>query len=124
MLILLLLMFALPANAAYTAAAGLCDTLAGHVQTCSFFGHHSHPHLADHLDSAHAHQTTDKDSTKTPGCDHNHTHAHPLFSVLLPTLPQLHAPMAPLTTAAPATDSFVSALPARLERPPRSALTT
>lgn len=120
--ILLLLMISLPVNAAYTAAAGVCDSMAGHVQSCTIFGHHNHAHAHDH----HGHDapgeettTTTTTAVKTAGCDHNHTHAHPLFSVMLPALPRLQLPAAPMAVIALPAAAFVSATPARLERPPR-----
>lgn len=118
--ILLLLMISLPVNAAYTAAAGVCDSVAGHVQSCTIFGHHSYAHAHDH----HGHDAPDAEKTastavKTAGCDHNHTHAHPLFSVMLPALPGFRLPAAPMAVIALPAAAFVSATPARLERPPR-----
>ncbi|SMB28999.1 exported protein of unknown function [Sterolibacterium denitrificans] len=126
LLILLLLMVALPVNAAYAAAAGVCDSIAGHVQSCTFFGHHTHVHEQER----HEHHGHDVQSEETPAsapvqaaaCDHNHTHAHPLFSVMLPAPLKLQSPAQPGAGIELPAAAFISAPPTRLERPPQSLL--
>ncbi|MDP1653186.1 MAG: hypothetical protein Q8L56_10745 [Rhodocyclaceae bacterium] len=113
-LIALLLAIAIPFNAAYAAGAGVCDVLEGQARHGEHLGHHSHAHDHEHGEVA----NTDP---AQPGSDHNHSHAHPLLSWMLPAQVGIHLPVG--VSAAPPLPAkrFVSATPARLERPPRAA---
>lgn len=109
----LLLALAIPFNAAFAAAAGVCDVMEGQAQHGTHLGHHSHAH-------DHAHDETTNTDSDPSGSDHNHSHAHPLFSWMLPTPVGINLPL-PLGTAVPhPAKRFVSATPSRRERPPRA----
>ena len=125
MLILSLLMLVLPLNTSWAAIAGVCDKLDGHEQLCSWWGHHGDDHERHHDHAQNTMQETLQvqqlaaANENSASCDHGH--AHPLFSVILPALPKLHFyAEIELVLSLPAA-TFVSAVPARLERPPRLA---
>lgn len=95
----------------------MCDALEGKAPHGEHVGHHSH--AADH---AQTHDDTDPEvpgNSQQGGADHNHSHAHPLLSWLVPVdlalpLPQMTGKGVSLPPL-----GFVSSLPHRLERPPR-----
>lgn len=111
-LLALLLAFVIPFNAACAAGVGICDVLEGHNLHGEHPGHHEHAHdngqdRADHSDPA------------QPASDHNHSHEHPVFSWVLPA-PVAIAPSPDGGVTLPLPPSrFASAIPPRLERPPR-----
>ncbi len=114
-LTILLLVFVIPLNAAYAAGAGLCDFFGEGSGHGAHVGHHTHDH--DHA----AYDGTDHEAPQ-PGSDHNHTHAHPLLSWMLPAPIDLHFPSA-IGSRIPLMDQrFASAIPPLLERPPRFVL--
>jgi hypothetical protein len=109
----LLLALLIPFNAAFAAGVGICDVLEGHAPHGEHLGHHAHTHDHDH-------GGTTNDEVPLPG-DHFHPHAHPTFSSLLPTLADIAFPAGASVLPAWPTDRYRSAIPTRLERPPRTA---
>lgn len=113
-LILLLFVIAIPFNAVHAAGAGLCDVLGEEGGHGGHVGHHVH--------DAHDHDDSANTDPAQPGSDHNHTHAHPLLSWMLPAPVGVH-PVVVANTAPPWPDeNFVSALAVPLDRPPRHAV--
>ncbi|MBI5899531.1 MAG: hypothetical protein HZB40_09930 [Rhodocyclales bacterium] len=110
----LLLAIAIPFNAAFAAAAGVCDALENAPLHGAHFGHHGHAHDHDHDAPA----TPDP---AQPGSDHNHSHVHPLFSPMPPAAIVIHRPIAAGVAPPLPDDAYVSALSHRLDRPPRPA---
>jgi hypothetical protein len=97
-------------NAANAAVVGVCDALEHKPGHAAHFLHHSHADSDDHTGKA------------TPFGEHQHNHAHPGFSTILPN----SIGVLPLTVectliAAPA-EIFVSAPITLLDRPPRATL--
>ncbi|MBI4741152.1 MAG: hypothetical protein HY777_06305 [Betaproteobacteria bacterium] len=120
----LLLAVAIPFNAAFAVAAGWCDEL----QHAAHPGHHVHVHDHEHgndsNDSGRAAGDVGQDGSagsKQKADGHHHSHVHPVFSTMLPAPVGLNLPVAPDAPLAPAAETFISAIPPRLERPPRSA---
>jgi hypothetical protein len=115
-LLTLLLVLAIPFNAAYAVGTGLCDALEGNVAHGEHFGHHAHAHDHDH-----EHEAASGNDLPQPGSDHHHAHVHPVLSWALsvPVAP----PFQPANNATPPplTSRFTSAILPGLERPPRHA---
>lgn len=116
-----LLAILLSLNAAYAAAAGVCNVLEHTLGHAEHFVHHSHEHGDDHI---HDNPPVDPNgSGKMPTLgDHHHDHAHPSFFSILPDI----IGVMPLTEGSlmvviPAS-IFVSAPQALLDRPPRVTL--
>lgn len=112
--LLFLLTIVLSLNAAYAASVGICDALEQKQGHASHIGHHSHEHGDDHD----APPTGADDAGKT----HNHDHAHPSFSSILPSIVNV-IPLSgySLQFATPAA-TFVSAPPVLIEHPPKATL--
>ncbi|MDO8958611.1 MAG: hypothetical protein Q7U85_02635 [Rhodocyclaceae bacterium] len=115
----LLLAVLIPFNAAFAAVTAL--------QHAAHPDHHvhvlDHAHDDDRVGNVGQHnvgQDSAVDSTQQAS-DHHHAHVHPVFSLLLPALGGLNLPI--VTGAQPprSAETFSSALPSRLERPPRAA---
>ena len=102
LLLTLLLTLLIPFNAAFAATSGICDALEGKGQHGSHPGHHSHEH-GDDASNELAAATGGVSEPTGHSEDHHHFHAHALFA-----------------PARPRARDFVSVLPARLERPPRT----
>lgn len=109
----LLLAIAIPFNAAFAAAAALCDTEASHATHSWHMGHHDHGH--DHGSSGNS-----KDTQSTG--DGHHTHAHPTFSSVLSVSLDYKVMAGNDVRHAEPVGGLVSAPPSRLERPPRNIL--
>lgn len=123
LILTLLLVVAIPFNAAFAAAAAWCDEL----QHATHPGHHVHVHDHEHgndsdRDSAAGDVVQDGGAgSKQKAGGHHHSHVHPVFSTMLPAPVGLNLPVAPGAPLALAAENFISAIPPRLERPPRSA---
>lgn len=111
----ILLAVLIPFNAAFAAVTALQHAV--HPD--------HHVHLLDH---AHDCEVTvgnvGQDGVADPAeqaNDHHHSHVHPVFSLILPTAAGLDLLI--VTGAQPprSAETFSSALPSRLERPPRAA---
>lgn len=115
-------------NAAYAAGSDVCDALDAGTSESSVapnsehgehFGHHLHDH--QHTPDADAKSAPADPAAQTAHADH--CHPHQCFTSVIPgevTLPTLAGHQ--LLPVGPR-DQFVSVPPARLERPPRAALT-
>jgi hypothetical protein len=119
LLLTLLLTLLIPFNAAFAATSGICDALEGKGQHGSHPGHHSHEH-GDDASNELAAATGGVSEPTGHSEDHHHFHAHALFAVMLSTPPGLTPPPTSTAPARPLARDFVSVLPARLERPPRT----
>ncbi|MDP2794722.1 MAG: hypothetical protein Q8O25_11715 [Sulfurisoma sp.] len=113
----------IPFNAAFAAAAGICDAMEGQPRHAVHLGHHAHAN--DH----HDHDDADTADNVDPGgtsdssqraSEHSHSHVHPLFSSMLSAPIGLNLPIATSAPPPPSAETFVSAIPSQLERPPRA----
>lgn len=106
-------------NAAYTAAAGICDVLEHSSNHAAHFGHHSHEHSDDRAVQP---AGQDKGDKVSPVGNQHHDHADPGFSSILPgiiaVLPQTGCSLQIAASAS----TFVSAQQVLLDRPPRATL--
>jgi len=106
-------------NAAYTAAAGICDVLEHSSNHAAHFGHHSHEHSDDRAVQPAGQNKGDK---VPPVSNQHHDHVHPGFSSILPCI----ISVMPLAGCSPqvayTVSTFVSAQQALLDRPPRATL--
>lgn len=104
-------------NSAYAAAESICDVL-DHAQSHTpHFAHYSGEHPNDH-DAPPA----DSDGTDKAPAVGDHHHVHPGFSILLPDSVGMMPSGGSSSLISAVTDTFVSALQMRLDRPPRAAL--
>jgi ABC-type Zn2+ transport system substrate-binding protein/surface adhesin len=105
-------------NAAYTASVGVCGAMEHSTSHAEHFGHHQHHHSDDH-DHGHDDQSANADESVS---DHHHNHVHPGFSTILPDSIGIAPLIDGSITVANLTETFVSAPPTLLERPPRNTL--
>ncbi|MDP2169280.1 MAG: hypothetical protein Q8J96_02540 [Rhodocyclaceae bacterium] len=111
----LLLAILIPFNAAFAAVTAL--------QHAVHPDHHVHVLLHDHA-CADTAGNVGQDGAADPAqqsSDHHHAHVHPVFSLILPTPAGLSLPVVTGAPSPPSAESFSSAIPLRLERPPRAA---
>ncbi|MBI3146980.1 MAG: hypothetical protein HYZ17_00480 [Betaproteobacteria bacterium] len=110
--LMLLLALVIPINAAYSAATVVCDGVDDHAQHGQHFGHHQHDHDG----------VGDADPAQTSGGDPHHSHAHPVFSFIVPAPIVVHFNPEPAIAAFPPQRRLTSVTPVRLDRPPRFVL--
>ncbi|MDP2794754.1 MAG: hypothetical protein Q8O25_11875 [Sulfurisoma sp.] len=121
-IVVFLLALLIPFNAAFAAAAGICDALEGQARCVAHPGHHAHVHDHDHdgVDIAGNVDPGDATDSSRHANDHRHPHVHPVFSSMLSAPIGLNPPIATSAPPPPSAETFVSAIPSQLERPPRA----
>jgi hypothetical protein len=122
LIVAFLLALLIPLNAAFAAAGGICDALEGKAQHTAHMGHHTHVHDHDHdgADTAGNVDPGGATDSSQHASDHHHSHVHPAFSSMLSVPIGLNLPIATSAPPAPSVETFVSAIPSQLERPPRA----
>jgi hypothetical protein len=120
--ILLALMLSL--NAAYMASVGVCNALEHSTSHAEHFGHQSHDHSDDHDHDDHDDQLAGVDEPDKTALvsDHHHDHVHPAFTIILPDSIGIVPLVDDGAMVSNLAETFVSAPPTLLERPPRATL--
>lgn len=116
--LILLLVIAIPFNAAYAATTAIFNV----VQHTAHPDHHPHGHVVQH-DSVDSAGNVGQEGNTAPthhASDHHHSHVNPVFISILSASIGLNLPIAKSALTFPSTETFNSAHPSRLERPPRT----
>ncbi|MFA6120934.1 MAG: hypothetical protein WC706_06200 [Sideroxydans sp.] len=108
-------------NASYMASVGVCGALEHSTSHAEHFGHHYHHHNDEHHHDDEI-ASADEADKSTSVSDHHHNHVHPGFSTILPDSIGIVPLIDDSIMIANHAETFVSAPPTLLERPPRNTL--